>query len=57
MSCQACNEDMYEEFLNEIFGAFQIGSLTFSGGSIIREMDPVAFRCGMAEEFCTCEEE
>jgi len=43
-------EDEFEDELNEIFGEIQIGTLIFSAGRIIRELDPVAFRCGMAEK-------
>jgi len=54
--CLSCDEDAYEEYLNECLGEFKVGNLTFDGGRIIRELDPVAFRCGMAENECTCKE-
>lgn len=50
MTCRRCDEDMYEEFINEIYPEVKIGQLTFSPGKILRELDPVAFRCGMSEE-------
>lgn len=42
-------EEAYEEQLDEISGEIQIGNLTFSAGQIVKELDPIAFRCGMAD--------
>jgi hypothetical protein len=51
-------EDDYQEFLTEIFGEVELGHLTFDSGEIIRELDPIAFRVGMADQetFYICEE-
>lgn len=43
-------EEKYEEFLNLIYDEINIGSFTFEPGRILRELNPAAFRCGMAEE-------
>lgn len=56
-SCIACDEDTYEEYLTECLGEIQVGNLVFDAGRIIRELDPIAFRCGMADETCAQEEE
>lgn len=55
-NCIACDEDAYEQHLTEIFGTVKLGILEFGAGRIIRELDEIAFRCGMADEECTCSE-
>jgi len=57
MKCLACDEDAFEEYIDEIFGDCVIGELTFSRARILRKLDPIAFRCEMANEKCTCEVE
>lgn len=42
-------EETYEEELNESYGNIEIGNLTFSAGRIVKELDPIAFRCGMSD--------
>ncbi len=43
------SEDEYEEFLNEIYPEVEIGELTFYPGQIIKNLDPIAFRCGLID--------
>lgn len=42
-------EDLYEETLNDIYDDVKIGELIFSAGDIVRNLDPVAFRCGVSD--------
>lgn len=42
-------EDLHEETLNEVYDDVKIGELTFSAGDIVRNLDPVAFRCGVSD--------
>jgi len=42
-------EDGYEEYLTNIYGFIMVGYLTFDTGKIVRELDPIAFRCGIEE--------
>lgn len=42
-------EEAYEESLDEIYGEISIGDLTFSAGRIVKELDPIAFRCGISD--------
>lgn len=42
-------ENLYEETLNDIYDDVKIGELTFSAGQIVRNLDPVAFRCGVSD--------
>jgi len=44
------DEDDYEELLNETCEEVNIGSLTYQAGQVLREVDPIAFRCGCADE-------
>jgi len=44
------SDEDYEELLNEVYEKVHIGDFTFDAGRIMRELDPVAFRCGIAEE-------
>lgn len=44
------SEDDYEGYLTETFGTVKFGFLEFDAGRIIRELDPTAFRCGIADE-------
>jgi hypothetical protein len=43
-------EEAYEELIDEISEEVKIGSLTYSAGRTLKEIDPIAFRCGMADE-------
>jgi hypothetical protein len=44
------SEDEYEEMLNELYGTVSICGMEFDSGRVLRELDPTAFRCGMADE-------
>ncbi len=46
------SDEEYEELIDEISGEVQIGSLTYSAGRVLREVDPIAFRVGKSEEEC-----
>lgn len=40
-------ESEYEEYLDDAYGEVTICGMKFSSGRALRELDPVAFRCGM----------
>lgn len=42
-------EDDHEQYLDECLDAVQIGNLEYSAGCVLREVDPIAFRCDMAD--------
>ena len=42
-------EELYEDLLNETCDVVRIGSLEYSPGTVLKEMDPIAFRCGVAD--------
>ena len=44
------SEEEYEEMLNEIYGEVTICGMAMDQGRILRELDPVAFRCGLSDE-------
>lgn len=42
-------ENRYEESLNDCNPPVRIGSLTYEPGYVLKEVDPVAFRCGACD--------
>lgn len=46
-------EEKFKDRLNDIFGSFIIGSLSFTASDILEEMDPIAY----SEELSNSEEE
>lgn len=40
------SDDEYEEVLNELYGTVEVCGMTFDSGSILKDQDPTAFRCG-----------
>ena len=39
-------EDEYESYLNDVYGEVDVCGSAFLAGSVLREMDPIAFTCG-----------
>ena len=48
--------DQYDEIL-DMDGPVLVGGLEFLPSRIIRELDPVAYRCGMADYMDDCDQE
>lgn len=44
------DERDYEEELNAIYGTVEVCGMTMDAGTVLRECDPTAFRCGMADK-------
>lgn len=42
-------EDMYEEQLNECYEPVSICGFNYDQGHALRNLDPIAFRCGVCE--------
>ena len=42
--------DRFEELITEVYDTVSIGELTWDAGRVLRELDPIAFRCGVADE-------
>jgi hypothetical protein len=42
-------EDFYDDLLNECYGEIKLGDLVFSPAEIIKTLDPIAYRCGVAD--------
>lgn len=40
-------EERYDDFLNEIHPTVQIGELSYDPSRVLKEVDPVAYRCGL----------
>ena len=46
---EADTEEMYEESLNETFGMADVCGHEYPAGQVLREVDPIMFRCGLAD--------
>jgi len=57
MSCKGCDEEKFEEYLDEIYGNVSICGYEYPAGQALREVDPIAFRVCFADEECDCEDE
>ena len=44
------SENEYEEMLNDTYETVEICGMTYEAGYALKEVDPVAFRCGLADE-------
>lgn len=42
-------EDEYCEMLTDVYGTVLVAGHEFDAGAIVRNMDPIAFRCGMLD--------
>ena len=42
-------DEKYDEFLDEVHETVQIGSCAFSPSEVLRELDPIAYRCGFSD--------
>jgi hypothetical protein len=42
-------EELYNQYLDEVFGEVAIACLKYSTSRAFREVDPTAYRCGMAD--------
>ena len=43
-------EEEFEEELNEIYGTVNVCGFEMDAGTVLKECDPVAFRCGLADK-------
>lgn len=42
-------EDMYEDMLDDCNEVVNIGGMRYNPGRVLREVDPIAFDCGVSE--------
>ena len=48
--CQPVDgKERYEDVLNECYGRATVGNLTWDAGYVVKNLDPVAFRCGVSD--------
>lgn len=43
------SEEEYDELLDDIYSPIEIGNLVFNPSRVLKELDPIAYRCGMAD--------
>ena len=41
-------EQIYDDMLDELY-SIKIGSIDFRGSNILKQLDPIAYRCGFTE--------
>lgn len=44
------DERKYADYLNELYGTVDIAGVEFQAGDALYELDPTAFRVGMADQ-------
>ena len=42
-------ERLYNDALDDIYGTITIGSLSYQPSRTLKEIDPIAYRCGLAD--------
>lgn len=42
-------DEKYDKWLDEIYGEIMIGNISFLPSRILRELDPIAYRCGFSD--------
>lgn len=42
-------DENYDEGLDEIYGEIMIGNISFLPSRILKELDPIAYRCGFSD--------
>ena len=48
--CEATDaEEQFEEMLNECYEPVKVGCCEWDAGYVMKELDPVAFRCGVSD--------
>ena len=45
-------EEDYMDLLDDIYGTVEIAGMTYNTGRALRELDPIAFRCGLSDIEC-----
>jgi hypothetical protein len=41
--------DLFDEYLDEVYGTFDVCGITFKASDIMKNCDPVAYRCYQAD--------
>jgi len=44
------DEKEFEDMLNDTFGTVDVCGMTMDAGTVLRECDPIAFRCALSDE-------
>jgi len=43
------SDEEYEDYLNDLFGEVYVCGTNYDSGRLLKEIDPVAFRCGKSD--------
>ena len=44
-----CSDNEFSDWIDSIYPEVNIGSLTFSPSDVMKELDPIAYRCGKSD--------
>ena len=44
-----CSDDEFSDWIDSIYPEVTIGSLTFSPSEVMKELDPISYRCGKSD--------
>lgn len=44
-----CSENEFDEFLDDCYGAYSLGGLTYYPSDILKSCDPIAYRCAKSD--------
>lgn len=50
-------EEQYDEMLNEVYEPIKFGYLTYDPAEVLQAVDPIAYRCGLADYVSSLEED
>jgi hypothetical protein len=50
-------EEEYDDFLDDCYGPFSIGYITFDASRILQGLDPIAYNCGKSDYEDSLDEE
>lgn len=53
----ASHETMFDDAFNEAYGMVKFGELSFEAATVLKECDPIAYRCAVSDYDCDGEPE
>ena len=45
----SCSDDEYDEMLDDVYGDVEICGMNYSSSQALKELDPIAYRCGKGD--------
>ena len=51
------SEEEYDDMLDDCYGEIEVCGLTYWASSLLKRIDPIAYRCGLSDYESSLEEE